>query len=605
MGRVGSRVTTVAAMVAVAAGLALVVPAPSAAEGVGERVLSFKSDAEVEPDGSLLVTETIDYQFPEPRHGISRSLVTRQRYDDSHERVYPLEVVAVSSPDGAPSEYTVETDGALQVIRIGDPDVLVDGRHTYEITYRLGGLLNAQPEAVELFWNATGHLSQVPTDRTEVVVRGPATITDARCFQGRRGSRAGCSRNDVAGDRVRFEADQLAPEEGLTVVVAFPPDAVTPPPTPILETSRTLAWGFQGGPARWGGASIALVAAGAGVALLAYRNGRDRRAVGSAVDVAFAGGRAPSVRRPLFEERAGPVQFEPPEQMPPGLFGTLVDERADVRDVSATIVDLAVRGYVRIEEIDPGGQRRRDRDYRLVCLRPPDDDLRPYEVLLHGHLFADGDTVVLSTLRTHFHTQVVEVRDAMYREVVDQGWFRARPDRTRRAWAAIGLIAVIAAIGVTAVLAATVGWGLVGLALVAAALALVLGSRWMPARTAKGSGVLTRALGFATFIRESESHRARFAEKANLFTEYLPYAVALGCTQRWARAFAGLAVPTPTWYVGAHPIIEPIAFGNSLAHFSSQAGTTLVSTPGGSGSSGFSGGGFSGGGGGGGGVGSW
>ena len=268
MGRVGSRVTTVAAMVAVAAGLALVVPAPSAAEGVGERVLSFKSDAEVEPDGSLLVTETIDYQFPEPRHGISRSLVTRQRYDDSHERVYPLEVVAVSSPDGAPSEYTVETDGALQVIRIGDPDVLVDGRHTYEITYRLGGLLNAQPEAVELFWNATGHLSQVPTDRTEVVVRGPATITDARCFQGRRGSRAGCSRNDVAGDRVRFEADQLAPEEGLTVVVAFPPDAVTPPPTPILETSRTLAWGFQGGPARWGGASIALVAAGAGVGAL-------------------------------------------------------------------------------------------------------------------------------------------------------------------------------------------------------------------------------------------------------------------------------------------------------------------------------------------------
>ena len=146
----------------------------------------------------------------------------------------------------------------------------------------------------------------------------------------------------------------------------------------------------------------------------------------------------------------------------------------------------------------------------------------------------------------HFHPQMTEVRDAMYKEVVAQGWYRARPDRTRRAWTAIGVMAVLAAAAVTALLAATVGWGLVGLALVAGGLALVIGARWMPARTAKGSGVLTRALGFAVFIRESEANRAQFAEKANLFTEYLPYAVALGCTERWARAFAGLAVPPPT-----------------------------------------------------------
>ena len=84
------------------------------------------------------------------------------------------------------------------------------------------GLLNDQPESVELFWNATGNLSQVPTDRAQVTVHGPAGITDAACFQGAAGSRDQCSRNDVSGDSAVFEADGLGPREGLTVVVALP-----------------------------------------------------------------------------------------------------------------------------------------------------------------------------------------------------------------------------------------------------------------------------------------------------------------------------------------------------------------------------------------------
>ena len=313
--------------------------------------------------------------------------------------------------------------------------------------------------SVELFWNATGNLSQVPTDRAQVTVHGPAGITDAACFQGAAGSRDQCSRNDVSGDSAVFEADGLGPREGLTVVVALPKDAVAPPPTPILEESHTLAWGFRGTPGRVGASAVTLLAAGAGVGLLAYRKGRDQRAVGSAVDVAFADERSVSQRRPLFERQVGPVQFEPPDHMPAGLFGTLVDERADVRDVSATIVDLAVRGYLRIEELEPTGSRRRDKDYRLVALKPADDRLRPYEALLLGHLFADGESVELSSLMMHFHPQMTEVRDAMYKEVVAQGWYRARPDRTRRAWTAIGVMAVLAAAAVTALLAATVGLG--------------------------------------------------------------------------------------------------------------------------------------------------
>ncbi len=601
MGEVGTRGRWFVAAFLV--GCTLVGARPASAEGLGERTLSFHSQAEITADGALVVSETIAYQFAEPGHGIVRSLVTQQRFDDAHARVYPLDVLAVSSPDGAPTPYTVEHGGAVDAIRIGDPDVLVEGRHTYEITYRLRGVLNDLKDHVELYWNATGFTSEVPTDEVSITVQGPAAVTDAACYQGGRRSTVGCDRNEVVGDRATFEADQLGPRQGVTVVVALPDGSVSPPPRPILETHRTLAWGFRGSPERWGGAALALVAAGAGVGALAYRKGRDRQAVGSAVDVAFAGNGAVGVRRPFLKKPAIPVQFEPPDHLPPGLYGTLVDERADVRDISATIVDLAVRGYLRIEEVPGAGGR--GTDYRLVSLRPADDRLRPYEALLLGLLFASGPSTELSELRTHFHQQMAEVRDSMYTEVVAQGWYRARPDRTRRAWVAIGVMALLGAVALTAVLAATAGWGLVGVSLVLAALALLVFARWMPARTAKGSGLLNRALGFRTFIEQSERHRARFAERAGLFTEYLPYAIALGATQRWARAFAGLAVPAPTWYVGSRPFFEPVAFGVSMSQFSAAAGSALLSTPAASGTSGFSGAGFAGGGVGGGGVGSW
>jgi uncharacterized membrane protein len=136
----------------------------------------------------------------------------------------------------------------------------------------------------------------------------------------------------------------------------------------------------------------------------------------------------------------------------------------------------------------------------------------------------------------------------------------------------------------------------------------------MPHRTPRGTGVLRRALGFRMFIEESEKERARFAERANLFSEYLPYAIVFGATEKWARAFAGLdgALPeTGGWYVGSHGGFgfNYLVFSGAMGSFTTTTAGTIASTPtptaGTSGFSGFGGGGFSGGGGGGGGGGSW
>jgi uncharacterized membrane protein len=138
-----------------------------------------------------------------------------------------------------------------------------------------------------------------------------------------------------------------------------------------------------------------------------------------------------------------------------------------------------------------------------------------------------------------------------------------------------------------------------------AGLALAIGARFMPRRTSRGTGAYRRALGFEDFIENSEKHRAQFAERENLFTEYLPYAIVFGCTEKWARTFESLGYQpnTNSWYIGAYPFAFA-SFSNSIQTFSSSAGTLLSSTPASSGGSG-GGGGFSGGGGGGGGGGSW
>jgi uncharacterized membrane protein len=117
--------------------------------------------------------------------------------------------------------------------------------------------------------------------------------------------------------------------------------------------------------------------------------------------------------------------------------------------------------------------------------------------------------------------------------------------------------------------------------------------------------------GFRRFIEESEKERAQFAERKNLFSEYLPYAIVFGATEKWARAFEGLAGEPPdtsSWYRSSVPF-QYLAFSQAVDGFTVATSGTLTSTPPStSGSSGFSGGGgggFSGGGGGGGGGGSW
>jgi uncharacterized membrane protein YgcG len=587
---------------------ALLVPVPAPAQGfVFEETERYDVRIEIEPSGDLLVTETIDQQFGDtPRHGIFRYIPNRLRYDDEYDRVYPIELLSVRTSPGTPDDVETSEEEGHFVIRIGDPDVEITGRHTYEITYRVEGAMNGFETHDELYWNAIGDRWEQAIREANVVVVGPAKIDRVACFRGPFGSTLRCGRAEVNKGRGVFADANLPPYNGMSVVVALPPGTVAST-APMLDERWSLDKAFSRTPATVGGGIglLALIAGGVGVLL--WRGGRDVRYRGSQIDQVMGGPVETQTQAvPLFEQGGSVVEFAPPEELRPGQVGTLVDEEANTLDVSATIVDLAVRKHLVIEEI-PKKWLLGKADWKFRRLPPPEGDgLRQYEATLLNGLFEDGHEVELSDLRKKFAERLQKVKDALYQDMVARKWFLRRPDQVRQAWTVFGVLVLAAGIAITIVLAYFTKLGLLGVPLVIGGILLLAGAKRMPARTAKGTAMTRRVNGFRVVIEKAEEHMARWAEQENVFTRFLPYAVVFGVTEKWAQAFEALGeVPDDmSWYVSSRPFVFS-DFGESIDSFAITTSGTISATPAGSGSSGFGGGGSSGGGGGGGGGGSW
>lgn len=579
-----------------------------------EQISRYSVAMDLRKDGSMRVTETIDYDFGSSsgKHGIFRTIPTVFPYDDKYERVYPISDVDVSSPTGAPDGVKVDEDNVTS-IRIGDEDKTVSGRQTYVLSYDVEGVTNSFPDHQELYWNAIGAEWSVTIGQASATVKGPAAVQKTACFRGAVGSTQTCT-TSVADGVGRFSQPQLAPAEALTVVASFPLGTF-PGAKPILREPQTLARAFTVAPLTVG-SSLAVVALAAGGAwALVSRRGRDERYLGVTPGLEPGQGQEHTVSRvPLVGRDPIAVQFQPPKDMRPGQLGTLIDERANVVDVTATIVDLAVRGYLRIEEVE-APRLFRSGDWRLVMVPdPPQQDLRGYELRLLQGIFDDRSEVLLSGLKKTFREDLEKVQEMLYSDVTGNGWFRGNPVSVRLRWQIYGIALTVAGAGLTWLLATRTTFGLLGLAVVVAGLLLLLVAPRMPARTARGTAALAQANGFRQYLVTAEADQLRFEEGEDIFSRYLPFAIVFGVTERWAKAFQDLAergvdIGAPTWYVGnyyAGSAFNYGAFGSSMDSFSTEtSGSIAAATPSSSGSSGFGGGGFSGGGGGGGGGGSW
>ena len=588
-------------------GLLFGAPGASGQGFVFESTPSFTVSVEIEPSGDLLITETIVQEFGSTaRHGIFRYVPDRLHYDDRYDRVYPIELLSVTAaPSGTPDDVETSSEGGNFVIRIGDPDRTITGRHTYTIVYRVEGAMNGFADHDELYWNAIGDRWEQSIGQMRVRVAGPAPISRTACFQGPFGSTLGCERSQVKNGVATFTHTNLGAYNAMSVVIALPPSTVADT-APILDERWNMARAFSVTPATIGGSAAMLILAVGGFSWLLWRRGRDLRYRGSQIDQVMGGPIETEVQSvPLFEAGEGPVEFAPPEDIRPGEVGTLIDEEANTLDVTATIVDLAVRKFLVIEEI-PKKWFLGKPDWKLTKLPQDPDALLTYERTLFNGLFEDGDEVLLSDLKKTFSARLQKVKDALYRDVASKKWFVGRPDKVRALWTGIGVAALVLGIGITVVLAVFTHAGLLGVPLVLGGLLLASGGHRMPRRTAKGTAMTRRVSGFRRVIETAEEHTAKWAEQENVFTRFLPFAIVFDVTDKWAKAFEGLGqMPNDmSWYVSSRPFVYA-EFADSMGSFAVTTSGTISATPAGSGGSGFGGGGSSGGGGGGGGGGSW
>lgn len=619
-------------------------PAASSAAVPGEweratagKASAFETTYALETDGSVRVTQDITWQFQpgETRRGIIRSVQVRAGYRDSETqyRYYELSEVSVTSPTGAPTDITIDDFGAEKQIRIGSPSRTVTGTQEYIVRFRLSKVVNDIGDGTaEFYFNNVSTNNEYEYDDLKATVTGPAASTRVDCFYGPRGSDQRCTAG--AGSASTFTLDRLDAGEGMSILASYPRSAfgdLAPDlrsgnadsgrtSTVSPEVSRVAA-------ALIGGVGIFVpLLAAAGMGALVWQRGRDEQYAGLTPGLSPGLGQdVPVVRS--SRELPFAVQFSPPAGVQPGMLGTVIDEEANVVDVSATVIDLAVRGFLTLQPVEGSGFRRED--WLLTRTQPPPGaaPLAAYEQALLDGLFATGPQVMLSQLKNHFASTLAQVQRLMYDEVVLRGWFRRSPQAARGAYSWIGMLLLVAAGvavfflgGALSELTADSGWPfpphwLLGGGLVVAAFVVrSLGNR-MAARTAEGSAVTSQSRGFEQYLTTAEAGQIKWEEAQSIFSRYLPYAIVFGVAERWASVFeevsraaaaAGVMIPAPTWYIGPWATTSFTDVAGSMDSFSTTAAGTFVSTPGSSGGSGFSsGGGFSGGGGSGGGGGEW
>ena len=552
----------------------------------GWSITTFDARVDIQSDGRVLVNETLEVDFTSvQRHGIFRDIPVRYDWTQNPRkiRVYELQVLSVTDAQGRAWRYETSSNGANVEIKIGDPNRLLTGHQTYRISYIVRGALNGFSDHDELFWNVTGGEWPVPILHSAATVHAPAALTQTACFAGPPGARAGCSVTNEPQGALFSSGPALQPGDQLTLVAGLR-KGVVPDPRPILQDRpRDAAQLFDLSPL-W--LALAVFVAIAGLALVFWRW--------------WTVGRDDPDRVTIVPE------YEPPDKLRPAQIGVLIDERADTLDVTATIVDLAVRGYLTISEIPKQGLFG-SRDW-LITRKDGGDEaaLLPYERTIRLGLFDKGTEVKLSSLKRHFYLTLASAEHQLYADAVQHGWFPADPSRVRATYAVLGIAFIILAGVVAFGLGTLAGGGIVGVAGAIPAIALVAFSPVMPRKTKGGAELARRSFGFRRYMQVAETDRQRFAEKEHIFADYLPYAIVYLCVDQWAKAFEGIDLKEATsgCYAGTNVnVFTASALSQDLASFSSQVSTAIASTPGGSGSSGFGGG--AGGGGGGGGGGSW
>jgi len=545
------------------------------------RIEKFDEQVTVLPNGSVDVTENITFRFTGHWNGVYREIPVEYNTPQGMNYSLFLTIKSVRDGDGQSLKYESSRERHYRKLKIYVPGAQ-DTTKTIVIEYTVSDALRFFEDHDEFYWNVTGDEWDMSIDSATANITLPAGASGIRTnvFTGAYRSTGKQAEAEVVGNGVEVHTTApLGYHEGLTVAVAFDKGLVHEP-----------SW-FEGAVLflRENWPLILPIFAFFGMFWLWWTRGRDPRL------------------RPIA------AQYEPPDQLTPSEVGTLIDNSVDMRDITAAIVDLAVRGYFSIEEKEKSSMMGllHEKDYVFHLKKPYAEwnSLKPHERELMVGIFsggaAAGEAIPLSNLQNQFYRYIPRIKNNVLDSLVEHGYYRRRPDSVRATYVGAGI--VVGFLSLWGAMPLATMFGMAALPFILAGIltgAIICIFGWfMPARTQTGARALEGVLGFEDFLAHVESDRFnRTIKTPEMFEKFLPFAMALGVEKNWSKAFQNIYTQPPSWYQGSYgPNFYPYMFVNNLSSMSSVAGSVMASAPRSSGGSGFSdsgggGGGFSGGG---------
>jgi uncharacterized membrane protein len=545
------------------------------------RISNFNSNIHVDTDGSARIQEQITFVFSGEYRGIYRDIPVDYPGPAGSNYTIFIKLGPITDDEGSKLKYEKKTSGGYLHLKIYVPGA-TNATKTVNIEYSVANATRFFEDHDEFYWNATGNDWPVRIEHASATVYFPSETSGklrAQAFEGIYGS-SEHARAAVEGPATSFETNAALPMRGGLTVDVYIEKGVLHEPSAAARFLRFIRsnpiltlplWAF------------------AVMFTLWWIKGRDPD---PGISVA--------------------PMYEPPEKMGPAEVGTLIDDSVDPRDITSVLVDLAVRGYVKIVETQHKGFLSTTTDYEFHLLKDRSqwNDLTDYERAMLDQVFAGGEVTLLSSLRNHFYTALPMIKSEIMAALKRRGMYTVDPDSAMGYWG-MGLVLVAVPyllgqwFGVADFLnslSITIAAGVVALLIV-----IILG-RLLTAKSLKGARTRVQILGFQEFMNRVDADRLK-RMPPDTFEKFLPYAMALGVEHRWAKAFEGIIQNPPSWYQGYGwgPGFNTFYFVNSLGAMTQTASSTFVSAPrasssgsgwSGGGGGGFSGGGFGGGGGG-------
>ena len=486
---------------------------PAYAQGTASSVVV---NANLAKDGTLKVTQTVTFEGAPPaslsqRFETMEDLVGDRRYRQTLSGV-------TATTGGSAANPTVDTSDRFTTVTLP-----TNGSSEVTLGYTVTGAVVTIEDGTALRWRLLQGLSaSVTTFRGTVAI--PGLFSYIKCTAGSPNSTVPCTSAAAGTEDAQTPTFTDGPRgegEVVSVDIGFPAGTVTA--NEQIDHRWTLGRAFSPSPLPLGIALGLLVLGGAGLLLLHRRAGTDAVYGG---EVARVGEFVPTA--------AGESEFRVVGDVRPGHVGTVADERVDPIDVTATIVDLAVRGHLVITELPrESGFGRTD---WTLTRTGSGEGLRPFETALLEGIAPDGGSVQVSEIAGRVHESIGGVQDALYDEVVANGWYERRPDATRNRFTQLALVGLVVAVVLTGLLAAFTTFGLIGLALLVLALGLVFVAQEMPSRTARGVALLKGLGALRSELMSLPTDQMPAGRAVQELSEVLPYAIVLGGTDRWLDA---------------------------------------------------------------------